>query len=178
MSGEFHTARQPGNGTKSWFSDEPDILRRMIAGTTQGTPGEFSTQTALGDRQKPEILWSSRNSSCVATPVLLDRRLHWIDDRGIFYCEDADTGQLIHRARIPGPGTGQRPVYASPIAVAGRVYIQTPTDGLIGVEPSCEPDIVAHNKFESDASVFNAIPAVDNGQLFLRSDQYLSTCIA
>ncbi|MEZ6075638.1 MAG: hypothetical protein R3C56_08160 [Pirellulaceae bacterium] len=37
----------------------------------------------------------------------------------------AETGELIHRARVPDISEGGRPVYASPIAIDGKIYIQT-----------------------------------------------------
>ena len=121
---------------------------------------------------KSNIAWTSRNTSYVATPVLLDGRFYWIDDRGIFYCTDAQTGELVFRERVKGMGGG-RPVYASPIAIGGKVYLQTRESGLYVIQPSDKLEIIAQNQFESDKSVFNATPAVDNGQLFLRSDKRL-----
>ena len=34
-------------------------------------------------------------------------------------------------------------------------------------------ELLAHNTFESDKSVFNATPAINQGQLLLRSDRHL-----
>ena len=126
-----------------------------------------------GDVTQSNVLWTSRISSYVATPALHAGRLHWIDDKGMYFCADAKTGELVHRARTPGISSGDRPVYASPIVIDGKIYAQTRTSGLYVIEPSNELKILAQNKFASDESLFNATPAVDNGQLFLRSYKYL-----
>lgn len=73
--------------------------------------------------------------------------------------------------------TGERPVYASPIAINDKIYAQTRTSGVFVLDPSDELVVLAHNKFDSDDSVFNATPAVDAGQLFLRSNRFLY-CVA
>jgi len=126
-----------------------------------------------GDVTDSHVLWTSRNSSYVATPVLLDKKLYWIDDRGVYFCADAETGEMIHKTRTPGIASGERPVYASPLAINQKLYIQTRTSGLFVVEPSSDLKVLQQNKFESDDSIFNASPAVADGQLFLRSYQYL-----
>ncbi len=126
-----------------------------------------------GDVTKSNVVWTSRISSYVATPALHAGRLHWIDDKGMYFCANAKTGEMVHRARTPGISSGDRPVYASPIVINGKIYAQTRTSGLYVIEPSDELKVIAQNKFASDDSLFNATPAVDKGQLFLRSYKFL-----
>ncbi len=126
-----------------------------------------------GDVTQSNVLWTSRNSSYVATPVLWQNKLHWIDDRGMYYCADADTGELVHRARTPGISSGERPVYASPLVINGKIYAQTRNSGLFVLDASEQFKVLAQNKLADDDSIFNATPAVDSGELYLRSYQYL-----
>lgn len=126
-----------------------------------------------GDVTKSHLLWTSRNSSYVATPVLHEDRLYWIDDRGMYYCADAKTGERLSQSRVPNLDRGQRPVYASPILIDEKIFAQSRLSGLFVLEPSVELKVLAQNQFASDTSIFNATPAVDAGQLFLRSDAYL-----
>ncbi len=126
-----------------------------------------------GDVSKSNVLWTSRTSSYVATPALYKDRLHWIDDKGMYFCANAKNGELVHRARTPGIASGDRPVYASPIVIHGKIYAQTRTSGLYVIEPSDELRVIAQNKFADDDTHFNASPAVDRGQLYLRSYKYL-----
>lgn len=126
-----------------------------------------------GQVNNENIAWTARATSYVPTPVLLEDRFYWIDDKGTFYCSDSETGATVFRERVPNIDKGGRPVYASPIAINGKIYAQTRTSGLFVIEPADKLKIVSQNKFENDDSIFNATPAVDNGQLFLRSDLFL-----
>ncbi len=130
-----------------------------------------------GDVTKSHVVWTSRNSSYVSTPVLCDGALYWIDDRGTFYSSSSKTGELLHRARVPGIESRDRPVYASPIAINNKLYFQTRHDGLIVAAANPNLEVLHQNRFDSDTSMCNATPAVGNGQLFLRSDTHLY-CIA
>jgi hypothetical protein len=64
-------------------------------------------------------------------------------------------------------------VYASANSISDQINLQTRYDGLFVVVPGSELTILAHNRFESDMSMFNATPAVDRGETFLRSDAKL-----
>ena len=139
--------------------------------------GSMAIDLAAPDIGDSSVSWTSRATSYVPTPVIVDNRFYWIDDKGIYHCSDAKTGKEITKKRVPGITGGGRPVYASPIAIDGKIYAQTRNSGLFVIEPSDDINIVAQNKFAEDDSVFNATPAVDNGQLFLRSDKYLY-CVA
>jgi outer membrane protein assembly factor BamB len=174
----------PRTGKLTWFVQtsltgnlSPGII---VDGATLYAFGGYRSSGSLaikvggiGNVTDTHILWESKNSSYVATPVLVGRTLHWIDDRGLYYCSSADTGELIRRDRVPQIDSGGRPVYASPIAVNGQLIIQTRNSGALVIEPGDALKVLSQNKFESDRSVFNATPAVDAGQLFLRSDAYL-----
>ena len=174
----------PKSGKLTWFAETPmtDNLSPsvIVDGKDIYAFGGYRSSGSIameaggkGDVTKSKIKWTGRNSSYVATPVLHAERLYWIDDRGMYYCVDASNGELIHRARVRGISSGERPVYASPIVINGLIYAQTRTSGLFVIAPSSELNIVSQNKFSSDQSVFNATPAVDAGQLFLRSYEYL-----
>jgi outer membrane protein assembly factor BamB len=126
-----------------------------------------------GDVTKTHIAWTSRSSSYVATPVLYQERLYWIDDRGQAFCQDATNGNLIYRQRVGNLENGGRPVYASPVVIDGRIYVQTRESGVLVLAGSDEYNVLAQNRFTSDPSIFNATPAVSRGQLFLRSNQAL-----
>lgn len=126
-----------------------------------------------GDVTKSHVLWTGRNSSYVATPILKEDKLYWIDDRGTFYCIQAKTGELIHRGRVSQIESRDRPVYASPIAAGEHLYFQTRHDGLIVTSLDPNMKVISHNRFKSDSSMFNATPAADAGELYLRSDQKL-----
>ena len=174
----------PKSGKLAWFAQttmtdnlSPSIIvdgKVVYAFGGYRSSGSMALEVGgKGDVSKSNVLWTSRNSSYVATPALYDGRLYWIDDKGMYFCVNAKTGELVHRARTPGIAIGDRPVYASPIVINGKIYAQTRTSGLYVVEPGNDLKVIAQNKFASDDSLFNATPAVDGGQLFLRSYKYL-----
>jgi outer membrane protein assembly factor BamB len=123
-----------------------------------------------GDVTKTHTVWTSRNSSYVSTPVLVDGKLYWIDDKGTYYVSSAKTGELIQRSRVSNITTRDRPVYASAVAIGKHLMFQTRFDGLLVATPTDELSVISQNLFESDKSMCNATPAVDSGELYLRSD--------
>ena len=174
----------PVNGKTLWYADSPlggnvsaglivDQDKAYAFGGYQQSGSVAIDLNAEEVSNKKETLWTSKATSYVSTPVLLDGKFYWIDGKGIYHCSDAKTGKLLSKSRVKGITGGGTKLYASPIAIGGKIYAQTRTSGLFVIEPEEELNIIAQNKFESDKSVFNATPAVDKGQLFLRSDTYL-----
>lgn len=121
--------------------------------------------------------WTGRNSSYVATPVLHDGRLFWINDQGQAFCIDAKSGELIYRERVTEIEAGGRPVYASPVLADGKIYVPTRWNGVLVLATGAKYKVLSQNRFAADDSDFNATPAISNGDLFLRSNRYLY-CVA
>lgn len=118
------------------------------------------------------VLWTNRSSSYVATPLLVENRFYWIDDRGIAYCTSAKDGEVVYRERVQDLQSG-RPVYASPVLIGQHIYVVTRRSGTIVYQPSDEFKPVAQNIIAGDETDFNASPAVSDGKLYLRSNQSL-----
>jgi len=126
-----------------------------------------------GEQGARAMTWTSRNSSYVATPVYHAGRLYWIDDRGQAHCCDATTGELVYRERVPDLDMGGRPVYASPVVAAGKLYVPTRWNGVLVLEGGTQYRELARNRFSDDESEFNATPAIADGALYLRSNKRL-----
>ncbi|MFM8477661.1 MAG: PQQ-binding-like beta-propeller repeat protein [Planctomycetaceae bacterium] len=171
-------------GKLAWYAETP------LTGNVSPSPlvdgqaiyvfGGFRSSGSLrvraggrGDVTQTHIEWTSRSSSYVATPVLVDGRLYWVDDQGIAWCLDAGTGETIYRERVPGLRSGGRPVYASPIAAEGRIYVVTRRDGVLVLPAEREFRVLQQNRFAGDESDFNATPAVHGQRLLLRSNRAL-----
>ncbi len=135
--------------------------------------GSIRIQAGGEGDAKSKVEWTSRSSTYVATPVLYEDHLYWIDDRGQAYCISAKTGEEVYRQRVEGLSSGGRPVYASPVLVDGKLYIPTRWSGVLVVAAKPKWEVLAQNKFTGDETDFNATPAVSDGQLFLRSDKFL-----
>ncbi len=126
-----------------------------------------------GDVTDSHMLWFTRESSYVATPLLHDGFLYWIDDRGQAHCLDAKTGETVYRERVPGLNTSGRPVYASPILAGDRLYVVSRWSGTFALPAKPAFEILAHNRLESDESDFSGTPAIADGRLLLRSGRCL-----
>lgn len=170
----------PNTGKLVWFATttltgnlSPSVIadgdRVYIFGGYRSA-GSLAIQVGgIGDVTKSHILWTSRNSSYVVTPILLKDRLTWIDDQGMYFCIDAKSGELIEKKRVPDIESRGRKVYASPVAIGGKLYIQTRHSGVFVLSGEPGYQLISQNRFESDDSVFNATPAVGGDRLFLRS---------
>ena len=130
-----------------------------------------------GDVTKSHVLWTSRVTSYVATPLLHEGHLYWIDDRGQAFCSSAATGAEVYRQRVAEITSGGRPVYASPIMADGRLYVVTRWNGTLVLPAAPRYEILRQNRFEGDESDSSGTPAVSNGELFIRSGEFLY-CVA
>ena len=155
----------------------------VVDGTTVYVFGGFRSAGSLalraggrGDVTKTHVLWTSRSSSYVATPVLHEGHLYWVDDRGQAHCISARTGQQVYRERVEGLEGGGRPVYASPVVSGGRMYVVSRWNGTLVLPAEPRYELLGRNAFSDDTSDSSGTPAISNGELFIRSGKYL-TCI-
>jgi outer membrane protein assembly factor BamB len=174
----------PLTGKIRWFATmaltgnvSPSVV---VDGTTVYVFGGFRSSGSLavraggkGDVTKSHVLWTSRVSSYVATPLLHDGHLYWIDDRGQAFCASAATGEQVYRSRVEGMASGGRPVYASPVLAGDRIYVVSRWSGTFVLPAEPRYEILAHNRFASDESDSSGTPAVVDGALYLRSGRYL-----
>ncbi len=152
---------------------------------TSGTAA-FSRAGGKGDVTAANKLWESASNSYVPTPILHEGRLHVINDKGFAFCLDAKTGAEVYRERAlagaaddGGGGRGRRggggdkPFYASPVMVNGKLYCVSRRSGTIVIGTGTSFEKLATNVIASDTSQFNATPAVSGNRLLLRSERFL-----
>ncbi len=120
-----------------------------------------------GDVSETHILWEIKKTPKVPTPLYHEGRLYWLG-AGVAACVDAKTGKLIAKKRLKGLGL----VYASMVMAEGRLYAVSREKGtvVVAAEPSMEE--LSRNDL-GDESIFNGTPAIDGGQLLIRSNRYL-----
>jgi outer membrane protein assembly factor BamB len=174
----------PASGTIRWYATHaltgnvsPSVV---VDGDVAYVFGGFRSAGSLavraggrGDVTKTHVLWTSRASSYVATPLVHEGHLYWIDDRGQALCSDAATGAQVYRQRVEGIAAGGRPVYASPVLSGGRVIVPSRWSGTFVLPAEPRYEILARNRFADDDSDFSGTPAVADGRLFLRSGRFL-----
>ena len=125
-----------------------------------------------GDVTDENTVWDSRNSSYVATPLLHEGHLYWVDDRGQAFCSSAKTGELVYRERLRGVTGGGRPFYASPVLVENRLFVVSRYNGTFVFDAKPEFKQLAQNKFDDDSD-FSGTPAVGKKEMYLRSNKFL-----
>ncbi|MEM7811366.1 MAG: PQQ-binding-like beta-propeller repeat protein [Planctomycetota bacterium] len=180
-------AYDPSDGNVVWsvptgmnrnVSDSPvagELAGEPVVFVSGGFRGEESlmlrTAADLGDVDR--VLWRSRDSASVSTPLFHEGRLFWLDSGGLAYGFDAASGERLFRARVADLVLGRHAVYASPVYAGGRVYLPTRQAGTIVLTPGDEYDELGRNVFAADDSDFNATPAVLGDTLLIRSNESL-----
>lgn len=173
----------PKTGKQLWSCEaiQDYICPSAIAheGIVYAIGGRSNTAVAIkaggrGDVTDTHQLWSIRKGSNVSSPAYHDGHLYWVHEtRGTAYCVDAKTGEVAYEQRLePRPDR----FYASPVIADGRIYLVNRNTGTYVLAAQPEFKLIAHNP-PLDDSIFNASPAIAEGQLLLRSDKFLY-CVA
>ncbi|TWU48092.1 outer membrane protein assembly factor BamB family protein [Rubripirellula reticaptiva] len=173
----------PVTGKLLWFAESPmtgNVSPSVIVdGETIYSFGGYRASGSIAvkaggkdDVTDSQVVWTNRSSSYVATPLLVDGRFYWIDDRGIAYCTSAKDGEVVYRERVDNLQNG-RPVYASPVLIGKHIYVVTRRSGTFVYEPTDTFKPLAQNVLAGDETDFNGSPAVSDGKLYIRSDQSL-----
>jgi outer membrane protein assembly factor BamB len=124
-----------------------------------------------GDVTDTHVVWTADGvGSGITSPLVYDDYVYSIDDRGIAGCVEAATGKVVYTRRLDAVGAK---LYASPVAADGKIYAVSREQGTFVLKAGPQFELLANNRFVSDASIFNASPAIHDGQLLLRSDRYL-----
>jgi hypothetical protein len=181
----------PDTGKLSWYAETSiggnvapsPIAKDGIVYVMGGYPRTGTVAVRAGgkdDVTDTHLLWTSRDSSYVPSPVLHDGDLYWVNDQAYAFCVDAKTGERRYRERLSRGASGWgrgKPFYASVVLAGERLYAVSRRGGTFVLAARPEFEQLAHNRLASDQSDFNASPAISDGQLFLRSNRYLY-CLA
>jgi len=124
-----------------------------------------------GDVTETHRLWTLSKATKVPSPLYHDGLLYWLDNKGIACCVDAESGELVYQERLRLAGSGDV-VYSSLVLGDGKLYGVSRQGETVVLAPGREFQELARNDL-GDESVFNATPAISNGQLLLRSDKFL-----
>jgi outer membrane protein assembly factor BamB len=170
----------PQTGKELWHCEGIDdyICPTVIAndGIVYALGGRRNTAIAVraggkGDVTDSHVIWRTNKGANVTSPVYLDGHLYWVHDtRGIAYCLNAETGEVVCDDRLEErPGV----VYASITAADGKLFVPSRENGTFVLEAKPEPRLLSVNTFEDDESRTNASIVVHDNQLLLRTDKAL-----
>lgn len=176
----------PDTGRQKWYAKttlmnevnasiivENDIA--WIYGGYQGVGSLAVRAGGEGDVTESHVLWATKDTSYVSTPVMKDKHIYWINENGIAFCVNAESGERVYRARVPGVESGRGvKFFASMILIGDQVYAVSRNSGTFvwAADPQ-EFKLVSQNVMDGDDSAFNGTPAVAGDELFLRSNKFL-----
>jgi len=175
----------PQTGSEKWFVKtrhenevnasvmvDQDIV--YVYGGYQSVGSVAIRSGGSGDVTESHVLWSTRDSSYVSTPVKNGKHLYWINKSGIAYCVDSANGNRLYQVRVPGVKAGKGvKFFASMIAVGNYVYAVSRESGTFILAAKPEFEVVNQNTFSDDESAFNGTPAISGNEMFMRSNKYL-----
>jgi len=122
-----------------------------------------------GDVSNTHVLWTVKKGTNVPSAVYHEGHIYFPHEtKGIAYCLDAKTGDIVYEETVPGMGG----VYASAIAGAGKIYYVSRHSGTFVLAAKPKYELLAHNKLEGYRNA-HASPAVKGQQLILRTDRFL-----
>ncbi len=144
----------------------PVVHGEMIYAPTRVRPLLALRAGGRGDVTTSHLAWKTDNGPDVPTPVTDGRYFYIVNDQGIVWVLDAQTGEQIYGRQRLRPGTYS----ASPVLADGRIYV-TSERGLTSVfRAGPEFELLAEN--DMDDYVLSSI-AVSDGQIFLRTTSHL-----
>jgi outer membrane protein assembly factor BamB len=112
------------------------------------------------------VVWRQKAGAGIISPVLYGDYLYWVGGEAL--CLRADTGEVVYRERL----YEGKQEYASAVAADGKLFAFTRHNGAYVLAASGKFERLAHNDL-GDTSAFNASPAISDGRLLVRSNEYL-----
>jgi len=168
----------PETGERLWYCEGiPDYVCPSVVakdGVVYAIGARKGTALAVraggrGDVTSSHVVWQQRSGSNVSSPAIYGDHLYWVSDAGIAHCLQLSDGEVVYKKRIDDSGR----LYASVLAADDKLFAVSREKGTFVLKAGPEFEVLAQNVFKSDPSVFNGSPAVDDGQILLRSNRYL-----
>jgi outer membrane protein assembly factor BamB len=175
--GDYVTGHDPATGKELWrgggLNPRANPMNRIVASPmvyqdlvfvpTRVNPMQVFRPVASG---KPELVWATPNGPDVPTPVTDGRYAYMINDRGIAWCFDLQTGKEVYSGQRIKPAAYS----SSPVLADGKIYM-TSEEGIttvIKTGPTFE--VLAENSLD-DYTLSS--PAISDGQIFIRTKGHL-----
>ncbi len=121
--------------------------------------------TRTGDITRTGIVWAYDGlGSSVSTPAIADGLLYVADFFGRMHCLDAETGEVQWVHPI------DRPVWGSPLAADGKVYLGTGRETLWVFRAGRELEVLERIRMHD---AIHTTPTAANGTLFIATGRHL-----
>ncbi len=178
--GDCVTGHDPATGKELWRANglnpnnqpnyrivaSPIVYDGLIYAPTRIRPLLAIKVGGRGDVTTSHLAWSFNNGPDVPTPVTDGKYFYTVSDNGVMWCLDAKTGEKIYGEQRVKTGTYS----SSPVLADGKIYI-TNEDGVTTVvRAGPKFEILAENSLNDYCL---SSPAISEGQVFIRTAQYL-----
>jgi outer membrane protein assembly factor BamB len=161
----------PDTGDMIWACDGPAmcyvavaVADKDIVYVTGGYPKKAMLAIradGAGDVTDTHVAWTSDNkASYVPTPLLHQGMIFVVNDRGLYRCYQAKTGQVLSEKKLDGA------YYSSPVLAGDKILLFNKTGKAYIFKADQSLDILAENNLPHGAF---ATPVVCHNRIYLRS---------
>jgi outer membrane protein assembly factor BamB len=179
--GDVVTGHDPSTGKEVWRVDglnptnnpnfriiaSPLVAGDMVIAPTRERPMLAIKAGGRGDVTRTHKIWTFDNGPDVPTPVSDGKLVYTVNDRGIAFALDLQTGEVVY-----GPERLKNDSYsASPVLAEGRIYVTSENEGVTSVYKAGPAfELLAQNSLNDYCL---SSPAMSDGQIFIRTTGHL-----
>jgi outer membrane protein assembly factor BamB len=144
-----------------------DPRHKPIYAIRPGAKGDLSPDQESSS--KNGLAWTVRlGGAYMPSPVYADGRLYVLYDQGFLSCFDGETGNEIYKRQRIGRGGEQ--FTASPWSYRGYIFCGSESGNTFVIKAGPQFELVGTNRLNG---MIMASPAIADGRLLLRTDQFL-----
>ena len=156
----------PQNNPNYRIVASPVVLDRIIIAPTRVRPMVAIKVGGKGNISDTHRLWSFDNGPDVPTPVSDGKYLYIVNDRGIMFCLNQQTGAIIWGPERIASGTYS----SSPVLADGKLYVTNEDSLTTVIKAGAIFQTLSENQL--DGYTLSSL-AISRGQLFMRTDEFL-----
>ena len=160
---------EPASGKEIWRVDHGEGFSVTPMASFEGGNIVFSTgfmrpeviaidPGGTGDVTATHIKWRTKNGPNMPSMLTSDGKVYYISDKGIMYCANAMTGEVLKRKRLAGNYS------ATPLLVGGHIYVSSREGRVFVIKADESLDVVATNVF--DGTIMASPAPVENDLIF------------
>jgi outer membrane protein assembly factor BamB len=164
----------PQSGEELWYCGGPthEVIPTLVYGhglvfscSGRNGPTLAIRPGGSGDVTESRLEWKVvRGGPHVPSPVLVGELLFLVNDTGVLTCLEARSGKTVYQQRLNGKFS------ASPVAVAGRIYLTNEDGETFVVRAAREYALLGQSSLGEGAL---ASMAVRGGRIYARGKQHL-----
>ena len=168
-TGKLNWQHNPGQTQRSLGSG---VISDDFYFCTFGTGGGVKEVAALdlkSGKPKPVNFEVPKGLPYVPSPLVIGDIMYLVGDGGIMRAVEFKTGKVIYEERLEGTA-GSSKFFSSPVAADGKIFCGSQQGDVIVVKQGPKFERLGASKLDSP---INAVPAIGDGRLFVRTEKML-----